>query len=243
MLSGNCKTGHVHCILSTSNLLAPKPENTHSPMFEQTFKNIDDTIRFFKQAFLNRLLDFLAILAASLFFTFPFATVAQTVGHNNQLDISLLEDRHLQCDFSLNLLPLLHSHLAPKSHPEEFLHSFLKLSDAAMDKELDKLTRALSDQSFFTLPTGTKLRLKQWQLPSKQLIREVIKVNLLLMQMPPNAAAHIDPMLVQAKASSKVPVTRVQLQLHPALSPIFVVHKQDKFWLTPEIPSAIMDIN
>lgn len=189
------------------------------------------------------LLDWVAILTIGFLCGCPFATVAQTVGHNNQLDISLLEDRHLQCDFSLNLLPLLHSHLAPKSHPEEFLQSFLKLSDAAMDKELDKLTRALSDQSFFTLPTGTKLRLKQWQLPSKQLIREVIKVNLLLMQMPPNAAAHIDPMLVQAKASSKVPVTRVQLQLHPALSPIFVVHKQDKFWLTPEIPSAIMDIN
>ncbi len=192
---------------------------------------------------LNRLLGFLAILAASLFFTFPFATVAQTVGHNNQLDISLLEGRHLQCDFSLNLLPLLHSHLAPKSHPEEFLQSFLKLSDAAMDKELNKLTQALSAQSFFTLPTGAKLRLKQWQLPSKQLIREAMKVSLILMQRPPNAASHIDPMRVQAKASSKVPVTRIQLQLHPVLVPIFVAYKEDKFWLTPEIPTAIVDIH
>lgn len=185
----------------------------------------------------------MVILTASLFFTFQFATFAQTVGHNNQLDITLLEGRHLQCDFSLNLLPLLHSHLAPKSHPSEFLQSFSKLSDAAMDKELDKLTQALRAQSFFTLPTGAKLRLTQWQLPSKQLIREAMKVSLILMQMPPNAASHIDPMILQAKASSKVPVTRVQLQLHPALFPIFVAHKEDKFWLTSEIPTAIMDIH
>ncbi len=112
-----------------------------------------------------------------------------------------------------------------------------------MDKELDKLKQALSARSFFTLPTGAKLRLEQWQLPSKQLIREAMKVSLILMQMPPNAASHIDPMMLQAKASSKVPVTRVQLQLHPALFPIFVAHKEDKFWLTPEIPTAIMDIH
>lgn len=173
----------------------------------------------------------------------PFATVAQAVGHNNQLDITLVDGRHLQCDFSLNLLPLLHRHLAPNSHPGEFLQSFSNLSDAAMDKELDKLTQALSAQSFFTLPTGAKLRLMQWQLPNKQLIRVAMKVSLILIQMPPNAASHIDPMRVQAKASSKVPVSRIQLQLHPALFPIFVANKEDKFWLTPEIPTAIVDIH
>jgi len=192
--------------------------------------------------YLHRLLKLLALLATSLFFAFPIATVAQTIGHNNQLNISVVEGRHLQCDFSLNLLPLLYSQLAPKSEPAEFLQRFSKLSDAAMDKELDKLTQGLSAQSFFTLPTGAKLRLKQWQLPSKQMIREAMQVTLVLMQMPPNPASHIDPMPLQAKASGKVPVTRVQLHLHPALFPIFVAHKEDKFWLTPEIPTAIMDL-
>jgi hypothetical protein len=192
---------------------------------------------------LRRLLELLAIVAASCVFFLPFATVAQTVAHNNKLDISLVDSRQLQCDFSLNLLPLLHSQLSPKSEPAEFLQRFSNLSDPAMDKELGKLTQALSAQSFFTLPTGAKLSLKQWELPSKQLIREAMKVSLFMMQMPPNAASHIDPMLVQVKATSKVPVTRVQLKLHPALFPIFVAYKEDKFWLTPEIPTAIMDIN
>ena len=189
------------------------------------------------------LLDWMVILAIVFLCGVPLASVAQTVGHNNQLDISLVEGREIQCDFSLNLLPLLHRHLAPKSEPAEFLHGFSKLTDSAMDKELEKLTQALGAQSFFRLPTGSKLSLKHWQFPSKTLIREAIKVSLLMMQMPPNPASHMDPIRVQAKATSKVPVTRVQLQLHPVLFPIFVSYKEDKFWLTPDIPTAIMDIH
>lgn len=189
------------------------------------------------------MLGLLTVLAASFFCALPFATVAQTVGHNNQLHIRLGDAHQIQCDFSLNLLPLLHSQLAPKSEPAEFLQRFSNLSDPAMDKELGKLTQALSAQSFLTLPTGAKLRLKQWTLPSKQLIRETMKVSLLMMQMPPNAASHIDPMLVQVMVTSKVPVTRIQLQMHPALFPIFVAYKEDKFWLTPDIPTAIVDIH
>ena len=185
----------------------------------------------------------MAILAIGFLCGVPFASVAQTVGHNNQLDISLVDGSQIQCEFSLNLLPLLHSHLDPKSEPAEFLQRFSKLTDSAMEKELGKLTQALSIQSFFKLPTGAKLSLKQWELPSKALIREAIKVSLLMMQMPLNPASHMDPIRIQAKASSKVPVTRVQLQLHPALFPIFVAHKEDKFWLTPDIPTAIMDIH
>ena len=189
------------------------------------------------------LLDWVAILVIGFLCGVPFASVAQTLGHNNQLDISTVDGREIQCDFSLNLLPLLHSHLDPKSDSAEFLHGFSKLTDSAMDKELDKLTRALSSQSFFRLPAGSKLSLKHWQLPSKTLIREAIKVSLLMMQMPPNPASHMDPIRIQAKASSKVPVMRVQLQLHPALFPIFVSYKEDKFWLTSDIPTAIIDIH
>ncbi len=191
---------------------------------------------------LRRLLELLFIIAARCFCVLPFAAVAQSVGHNNQLEIRLADAREIQCDFSLNVLPLLHSQLAPKSEPAEFLQRFSSLPDPAMDKELGKLIQALSAQSFFILPTGAKLSLKQWELPSKQLIREAMKVSLFMMQMPPNAASHIDPMLVQAKATNKVPVTRVQLKLHPAFFPIFVANKEDKFWLTPEIPTAIMDL-
>ena len=108
----------------------------------------------------------MAILAIGFLSGLPFATVAQTVGHNNQLAIRLVDGRQIQSDFSLNLLPLLHRHLAPKSDPGEFLQGFSKLTDSAMEKELDKLTQALSAQSFFRWPAGSKLSLKLWQLPS-----------------------------------------------------------------------------
>jgi len=184
----------------------------------------------------------MVVLATSFSCCLPLATFAQTIGHYNKLDISLVDSKSIECEFSLNLLPLLQSYLAPKSDYGDFLQSFSKLSDSSMQKELDKLTKELAVKSFFNLPSGAKLSVTHWQLPSKQLIREAIKVNLMMLQMPPNAASHIDPMLIQAKASSKMPVTRVKLQLHPALFPIFVSYKEDKFWLTQEIPVAILDI-
>lgn len=143
----------------------------------------------------------------------------------------------------VNVLPLLHQVLSPPSVYANFLQDFSELPDAGMDKALDKLSKELTAKSFVNLPDGTKISLKLWQFPSKQQIRDAIKVNLFMLHMPPNAVSHIDPMLVQAKVSSKVPMSRVQLQLHPALLPVFVAYKEDKFWLTQDIPMAILDIN
>jgi hypothetical protein len=112
-----------------------------------------------------------------------------------------------------------------------------------MDKALDQLGKELGAKSFLNLPQGGKISLTHWQFPSKALIRDAIKVSLLILQLPPNAASHMDPMQVQAKASSKVPLSRIQLQLHPALFPIFVTHKDDKFWMTRDIPLAVMDLH
>jgi len=36
--------GQVHCTLGTTTSPVPKPYNTHSTMFEQTFKSIDDIL-------------------------------------------------------------------------------------------------------------------------------------------------------------------------------------------------------
>ena len=188
---------------------------------------------------LNKLFLFFALLIFSL----TYSAWAQLVGHNNNLELSRIDSKNIQCVLSVNLLQLLHQVLSPQSSYADFLQSFAELSDADMDKALDKLTKALTAKSFLTLPEGAQLSFKLWQLPSKQLIRDAIKVSLVMVHMPPNAASHLDPMLVQARFTGKLPISRVQLQLHPALLPVFVTNKDDKFWLTREIPMAILDIN
>jgi hypothetical protein len=182
-------------------------------------------------------------IATTLVFFCCTAVSAQVVGHNNNLSISRVDAGSLQCVFSVNLLPLVHQLLSSQIAYADFLQGFSALSDAAMDNELDKMTKELSAKSFFMLPTGLKLGIKSWQLPSKQTLRDAIKVSLVMVHMPPSAASHIDPIPLQAKVTSKTPISRVQLQLHSALFPIFVAYKEDKFWLTQEIPMAVMDLN
>ena len=66
--------------------------------------------------------------------------------------------------------------------------------------------------------------------------------SLMLLNMPPSAASHLDPVRVLAQAQAKTPISRVQLQLPPALHPIVVSLPNDKFWLTEQIPMAIIEL-
>jgi hypothetical protein len=50
-------------------------------------------------------------------------------------------------------------------------------------------------------------------------------------------------MNVTSTVQTKHPITRVQLQLPAAMNPILVVFKTDQFWLTDQIPSAIIELN
>jgi hypothetical protein len=47
---------------------------------------------------------------------------------------------------------------------------------------------------------------------------------------------------VLAEAHSKTPVSRVQIELSKAFNPIFVKVKSDQFWLTEQIPLAIINL-
>jgi hypothetical protein len=64
-----------------------------------------------------------------------------------------------------------------------------------------------------------------------------------LLNLPQKTNAHVDPMNVTSTVQTKHPITRVQLQLPAAMNPILVVFKTDQFWLTDQIPSAIIELN
>jgi hypothetical protein len=87
------------------------------------------------------------------------------------------------------------------------------------------------------------LQLKQWQLPEHKILRNALVSSLILLNLPQTTNAHIDPMNVTSTVQSKQPISRVQLQLPAAMNPILVVFKADQFWLTDQIPSAIIELN
>lgn len=168
---------------------------------------------------------------------------SQSVAHYNAVEMKRESATSVNLTFSLNLPQVLHQLLAPQLAYPAFLQSYADLPDPALDKEIGKAVAALSAKAYFTLPSGAKAKLTQWQLPDKQALRDSLRASLLLLSMPPSAASHLDPVRVLAQVQSKTSINRVQLQLPPALFPIIVSLKNDKFWLTDQIPMAIVEFD
>ena len=193
---------------------------------------------------LNLLHKAAAILAAALFFISSNSAWAQLqpVAHYNAVELKRESPTSVHFAFALNLPQVLHQVLAPQLQYPAFLQNYADLPDPALDKEIAKASAALSAKAYFTLPSGAKAHLKQWQLPDRQSLRDSFKASLMLLNMPPGPASHLDPVRVLAQAQAKTPIGRAQLQLPPALYPIVVSLANDKFWLTEQIPMAIVEL-
>ncbi len=174
----------------------------------------------------------------------PACAQAQTqaVAHYNAVELKRASPTSVQLVFSLNLPQVLHSVLAPQLAYPAFLQQYAAMPDAAFEKEIAKAGAAFSAKAFFTLPSGAQAPIKQWQWPDKQALRDLLQASLLLLSVPPSASSHLDPVAVSALAQAKSPMGRLQLQLPPALYPIVVTLPQDKFWLTDQIPMALLDL-
>jgi hypothetical protein len=185
-----------------------------------------------------------ATLAAAFLLHLSGIALAQTLppAHYNAVEITRESTTRVSFAFALNLPQVLHQLRAPQLTFPEFLQSYADLSDSALDWELAKASAALSAKGYVTLPTGAKAHIREWQLPDKAALRDAFKASLLLLNMPPSAASHLDPVRVLAQVQSKTPLSRVQLNLPAALYPIAVSLPQDKFWLTDQIPMAIVEL-
>ena len=160
--------------------------------------------------------------------------------HYNQMDIKREGGNRFVFSLSLNLTQVLHQVLAPQSSLADFLKIYSDASDKELQAALTKAATQLGDKSFLLLPSGSKVAIRPWQLPPLAALREALKAHAFLMEMPSATPVHVPPMWLQAHGQSKTPVGRAQLQVHKALHPVWVIHQQDQFWLTDQIPLAIV---
>ena len=193
---------------------------------------------------MNLLYKAAAVLAAAFLYSQlnPALAQPQHVAHYNAVELTRESATQVQFRFVLNLPQVLHQVLMPQLAYPAFLQRYADLPDLALDKEIAKAAAALSAQAHFTLPSGVKANIKLWQLPDAQALRDALKASQMLQNMPASAALHLDPVPVLAQVQTKTPINRVQLQLPPALYPISVSLPNDKFWLTAQIPMAIVEL-
>ncbi len=192
--------------------------------------------------FLNRIvLKLKAFLVGLIFGVYSLQTLAGEV-HFNQVEVKRENKEKLTFVFSLNLTQALHQLWAPQQPFAEFLTKYAELPELDFQNALKSATSQLAGSSFFVVSSGAKVIFKNWQLPSNNALRELFKANLFLLQLPPGPQSHLPPAVVQAEVQTKTAINRAQLQLHKALHPIFVKVQQDHFWLTDQIPMAVVNL-
>jgi len=173
-----------------------------------------------------------------------FATVArsQNAGHPNTLTIVHEDDKNLVFQFSLNVPQVLHQLLSPATPFPVFLQAHAAMSPVMWDAVLQKAKAQLSAIGVLTLPGGKPLRLQSWRWPHAEVIAQSLKAQELLLHLPEASRPHLDPVLVQARLQAPQPIYQAQLQLPAVLHPIEVSIRNDKFWLTPQIPLAMVNL-
>ena len=192
--------------------------------------------------FLNRIVLTLKAFLVGLFFgVYSLQTWAGEL-HFNQVEVKRENKEKLIFVFSLNLPQALHQLLAPQLPFADFLTKYAELPELDFQNALKSATSQLSGNSFLMVSSGAKVILKNWQLPSTNALRELFKANLFLLQLPPGPQSHLPPAVVQAEVQTKTAINRAQLQLPKALHPIFVKVQQDQFWLTDQIPMAVVNL-
>jgi hypothetical protein len=167
---------------------------------------------------------------------------AQSAPHPNALDIVKLDGKNWTFQFSLNLPQLLHQALSPQSPLAAFLKTLGDMPKPAFAKEMQKVKAKLSGFAVATLPGGKQLRLQGWQWPDDDVIQQNLKAQFVLLGLPEQARPHLDPVAVVARLQSPQAVNHAQLQLPQATYPIGVSIKNDRFWLTHQIPLAIVNL-
>ena len=166
----------------------------------------------------------------------------QTTAHPNALTIAREDGKVLLFQFNLNLPQVLHQLLSPATPLPAFLQSYAHMPPPAWERALQNAKRLLSASGVLTLPGGRPIRLQAWQWPDNEAIAQSLKMQEILLPIAEASRPHLDPVPVQARLQSPKPIRQAQLQLPAALYPIEVTIKNDKFWLTSQIPLAMVNL-
>lgn len=162
--------------------------------------------------------------------------------HVNQVALRQESRTLLQFEFQINPTAWLHQLLAPASDVQAFIKSQAALPEAQFRQALEKAQRRLETENFLMLPSGAKVALRNWQMPQAALLQEMLRRNVLILDLPPQFQGHLEPITITASAKASVPLGRVQLTLSPVFYPVQLRHQQDAVWFTPLLPTSLIDL-
>ena len=162
--------------------------------------------------------------------------------HTNQMEMKRHSATSLSMDFFVDPAKFCYLLMAPHNTYEYFLKFYSEMPAEEFKKEWSSSIKKLESENFIMMPSGVKVPLKQWTFPSEDALQGFLKKAQLIIGLPANFRSHLEPVLVTAVAQSKTPLNRVQLNLSQKFHPILVQYKQDRVWLTSQIPVELFDL-
>ena len=143
--------------------------------------------------------------------------------------------------FQLDPSATLHRALKPEMPFDAFLARYADMPMAEFQVELTKAQTALARDIRINGPDGKKMALNSWKWQDAQTWKDMLRAQLLISLATPNELGHLQQTAASAQAISPRPISHVQVSLPRAMNPILVRSSPtDAFWLTDQIPQAIV---
>jgi len=191
----------------------------------------------------------LSFLKRRIFLLFAFGTPPlfagniETQPHFNTLSIFRDKGSRVVFNFEMNLSLVMGKILDPQLSHEEFLTKLFTFSDDKFQKTIQIVQKELETKSTVSTPQGLNYNLINWQFPDIKRLWFLFSNESAYLKFSTQLQAHVDPVVIKAEIPASHAMQRARLTLPESLMPILVINGvHDKFWLSEQIPLAVLDI-
>ena len=164
--------------------------------------------------------------------------------HERQINKGFLQkmnDGTVAMEFLLDPAELMFNALAPETTLPLFIKRYAEMKPEAFEFEMKKLKVLLSKGIQLKGSDGRTMAQSAWKWPPSSDWQDIIKAQKIMLDVLSNEEGHLPQIKLNIVLKGGQNLQRAQISLHPSMHPILVRNMPiDDFWLTHQIPSAII---
>lgn len=159
----------------------------------------------------------------------------------NKAFLQKMDDGSIAMEFLLDPAVVMFNALVPETTLPLFIKRYAEMKPEAFELEMKKLKVLLSKGIQLQGPNGRALAQSAWKWPPASDWQDIIKAQKIMLDVLSNEEGHLPQIKLNIVLKGGNNLQRAQISLHPSMHPILVRNMPiDDFWLTQQIPSAII---
>jgi len=157
----------------------------------------------------------------------------------NRLTLVQRERNHVTLNFQLDLVPILHRLLAPRSSVQEFVLSHAALPLPVFRTQLLRAQAQLQERALLARPDGTPVAITNWSWPAPEQVQGLMQQRAMRAITADDHADHDAVTTVSAQALSTGDLSSLDVRLPDEVAPVLVVsYRPRQTWLERKSPVA-----